>query len=168
METFQSKECSMSKPLQWLLGIFLGTCTLAVGLGIYGLWGGWHQILVAVDLWGESAPGPTKTIAKGLTTALDTINAPCIGNEPCRGTLGALNKTIIKVGDAVVTTQIKEREITPHTIAAMDKFGEAADKFWDASDALKETANGATDSLKAATGLIQTMNVTPKRAYRRS
>lgn len=51
----------------------------------------------------------------------DHLNRPCGEGKPC-GTLAEANKVLVKTGDAIVTTQIQERSITPHTIAAMDSI----------------------------------------------
>lgn len=51
----------------------------------------------------------------------DHLNRPCGDGEPC-GTLAEANKVLVKTGDAIVTTQIQEQAITPHTIAAMDSI----------------------------------------------
>ena len=51
----------------------------------------------------------------------DHLNRPCGGGYPC-GTLAEANKVLVKTGDAIVTTQLQERAITPHTIAAMDSI----------------------------------------------
>lgn len=51
----------------------------------------------------------------------DHLNRPCGGGYPC-GTLAEANTVLAKTGDAIVTTQIQERDITPHTIAAMDSI----------------------------------------------
>ena len=51
----------------------------------------------------------------------DHLNRPCGGGYPC-GTLAEANKVLVKTGDAIVTTQVQEQAITPHTIAAMDSI----------------------------------------------
>lgn len=93
-----------------------------------------------------------------LNTALDTVNRPCAPG-PC-GTLANADKTIIKVGDAIVTTQLQERAATPHVIAAMDTFRDAAIHLSGTADSLSGTATALTGTAQAATSTIGTAGTT--------
>ena len=88
-----------------------------------------------------------------MNAALDTINRPCGDGHPC-GTLANIDKTVVKVGDAVVTTQMQERAIAPHTIAAMDTFNTAARKLGGTADSLSGTATALTGTANAATATL--------------
>jgi hypothetical protein len=89
------------------------------------------------------AAGETVQSAKSV---LDAIGRPCGGANPC-GLIAQANKTIVKVGDAVVQTQLTERKATPHVIAAMDELDGTA-------KALTKTANAGTGTLNAATATL--------------
>jgi len=112
------------------------------------VWGGLgltHHVIVAVDKWGNAAPD--------LKPTLDAINRPCGQGKPC-GLLANANKTVIKVGDAIVTTQMQERAIAPHTVAAMDTLNAAAQKLGKTADSISVTAGAATGSLDALTDTL--------------
>ena len=83
--------------------------------------------------------------ASTLNKTLVSINQPCAPG-PC-GTIPSMNKAIVKIGDAVVTTQLQERAIVPATIAAMNTLNASAGKFGQTADALTGTAQAATTSL---------------------
>lgn len=131
-------------------------CLLALTVGaLYGGSGLSRVGYTALEKWGNSAPGPTKslvdkasTIEDGVQTAINTVNLPCKGDQPCRGTLGIVNKTIVKAGDAVVQTQLVERAIIPHTVDAMDAFKGAANKLGGTAD----SAKGALDTFNTGLG----------------
>ena len=125
--------------------------TALCALSVWGCFGLNHHLILALDAWGNSAPNLTATVGK-VNQALDTVNRPCGHGKPC-GLLANANKTVIKVGDAIVTTQLQERAITPHTLAAMDSFKTAADR-------LSGTADAGTDSLKALTATLGTAQTT--------
>ncbi len=110
----------------------LGVCLIAAAC-LVG-WAAWR--------WGESAPGPTGAIVEGVAQVLAAVNRPCAPG-PC-GTLAVADKTITKVGDAIVTTQLQERAIAPHTLAAVD--------------ALKGSANALTATSQAATGSFRALD----------
>ena len=60
----------------------------------------------AADAARQKVPDLTATVAK-LNQALDKVNQPCGYGKPC-GLLATANKTVVKVGDAIVTTQLQE------------------------------------------------------------
>ena len=136
---------NMSKPLQWVLGISILVVAITVaGVGYCASW--------ALQQWGEAAPNSKATLDK-LNSALDTINAPCSNGHPC-GTLANLDKTTVKIGDAIVQTQLVERATTPHVTAAMDTFNTAAQKLGGAADNLSGTATALTGTANAATATL--------------
>ena len=156
----------MSRWIANLLGLSI------VGVLAVATWGGFgvsRHIIAAIDRWGDAAPDLAPTIAK-VNQALDTTNAPCAikgSNQPCRGTLGLLNKTIKDTGDAIIETQLQERSTAPHITAAMDTLNDSAQKLGGTADslsgtatALTGTANAATGTLTAATTTIQTAGTT--------
>ncbi len=110
------------------------------------VWGGFglaRHVIVAVDRWGNAAPD--------LKPTLEAISGP-------RGTLHEANKAIVKIGDAIVTTQLQERAIAPHTVAAVDALKDSAGKLGGAADALAGTANAGTGTAQALTTTLQTFN----------
>ena len=68
-----------------------------------------------------SARSVLNSAAAAIRRTDDHLNRPCGRGEPC-GTLAEVGKVAVKIQDAVVTTQLQERAITPHTIAAMDSI----------------------------------------------
>lgn len=105
------------------------------------VWGGFgltKHLTEAIDRWGNAAPNFQPT--------LDALNRPCGNGHPC-GLIANANKTLVKVGDAIVTTQLTERKATPHVTAAMDALKDSAVQ-------LSGTANAATGSLTAATDAL--------------
>ena len=133
---------------------------LAVVLASLLVWGGCgltKQAYLTLEKWGDSAPGPTASLVQSLghkagkildggQAAMDTVNAPCAGDQPCRGTLGSLNKTIIKVGDAVASTQYEEKtKVVPATLDAMGALKSAAGDLGGTARAATETLDQVND-----------------------
>lgn len=86
----------------------------------------------------------------------DNVNRPCGGGKPC-GTLAALDKTVTKAGDSVVTTQLAERATIPHVLAAMDQFKDSAARLSgtaDAATAALETAQTTISDLQPVLGAL--------------
>jgi hypothetical protein len=133
--------------IRWMIGASLPHL-IVLGLAVWGCWGAWHHIVVAVDHWGNAAPD--------LKPTLDHLNRPCkgpSGPDAC-GTLAQINKTAIDAGDAIVRTQLIERNTAPHVTAAMDQFGTAAVHLSSTADSLAGTAHAATGTLDAATDTL--------------
>ena len=121
---------------------------IVLGLAVWGCWGAWHHIVVAVDHWGNAAPD--------LKPTLDHLNRPCkgpAGPDAC-GTLAQINKTVITAGDAIVRTQLIERAAQPHIISAMDEFGQTAKHLSSTADSLKGTADALTGTAQGATATL--------------
>lgn len=108
--------------------------------------------------WGLSAPGPTSALVQGAAQALATVNRPCAPG-PC-GTLAVADKTITKVGDAIVTTQLEERAIAPHTVAAVDALKGSADALTATSQAATGSFHALDGSAYALTGTLNTATTT--------
>lgn len=125
----------MTKPIQYVL---TGAALLMCGLSVWGGMGLTKHAIVALDKWGNAAPD--------LKPTLEAISGP-------RGTLHEVNKAVVAVKDAVITTQIQERAIAPHTVAAVDALNTAA-------HSLDGTANAASTSLTALTADLQTAQPT--------
>ena len=107
-----------------------------LGLAVWGCFGLNHHLIVALDKWGNAAPD--------LKPTLDAISGP-------RGTLHEVNKAAVKIGDAIVQTQLVERATTPHVTTAMDQFGAAAVHLSGTADALSKTASAGAQTLNALT-----------------
>lgn len=90
-------------------------------------------------------------VATGMSQSLSIVNRPC-GANPC-GLLAQTNKTVVKIGDAIVQTQLTERNATPHVIAAMDNLNQTA-------HSLSKTSDAATELTVALTSDAQTANQT--------
>jgi hypothetical protein len=121
---------------------------IVLGLAVWGCWGAWHHIVVAVDHWGNAAPD--------LKPTLDRLNRPCkgmAGPDDC-GTLAQINKTAIDAGDAIVRTEIVERSTAPHITAAMDTLNDSAQKLGGTADILSGTATALTGTENAATDTL--------------
>jgi hypothetical protein len=141
------------RPVSTTIGI---VSAALLSLTVWGGIGLTNHIIIAVDRWGNAAPD--------LKPTLDAISGP-------RGTLHEVNKAAVKIGDAIVQTQLVERATTPHVTAAMDQFGMAAqhlsgtaDSLKGTADALTGTAKAATVTLTAATGAIQTLTIDARTA----
>jgi xanthosine utilization system XapX-like protein len=128
----------MSRFLQTLLAILTLTITVVVGV---------------LGFVGYQAISRFNSTVDGLNIALVTINHPCAPG-PC-GTLAEIDKTIVKVGDAIVTTQIQERSTAPHIVTAMDTFKNTAAHLSTTADSLSTTANALTQTAQSATGTLQ-------------
>ncbi len=107
-----------------------------LGLAVWGCFGLNHAAIVALDKWGNAAPD--------LKPTLEAISGP-------RGTLHEVNKAAVKIGDAIVQTQLVERATTPHVTTAMDQFGAAAVHLSGTADALSKTASAGAQTLNALT-----------------
>ena len=73
--------------------------------------------------------GPAASAAIAETAA--NLNRPCqgpAGPDAC-GALASFSKAAAKAGDAIVQTQLSERDVLPHTIAAMDSLKGDADSL---------------------------------------
>jgi ABC-type transporter Mla subunit MlaD len=109
-----------------------------------------------------TVPDLTATVAKLNGTldkgnqALDTINAPCIGNQPCRGTLGSINKAIMKIGDMAVTSQRQVAQTGALVTATAQTMTQAGESIKDVSGRLSGTADAATGLLSAGQTDLQT------------
>jgi hypothetical protein len=89
---------------------------------------------------------------KAITDTATNLNRPCkgvAGADAC-GTLAQINKTVIKAGDAIVTTQDEEKNILPHTTSAMDALKDAAGKLAGTADQATETLDTMNSQLKDA------------------
>lgn len=130
---------------RWLQSI-ITLCALAVTAAICLLC--WQTARQAQAI-GEAATALEKQLnaIPPLAPILDAISGP-------RGTLHEANKAIVKIGDAIVTTQLQERAIAPHTVAAVDSLKDASAKLGDAATSLSGTAQAATGTLNAATGTL--------------
>ena len=107
-----------------------------LGLAVWGCFGLNRHLIVALDKWGNAAPD--------LKPTLEAISGP-------RGTLHEVNKAAVKIGDAIVQTQLVERATTPHVTTAMDQFGAAAVHLSGTADALSKTASAGAQTLNALT-----------------
>jgi hypothetical protein len=135
--------------MQWR-PLTLGVAFAALsGLAVYGCCGLTRHTIVALDKWGDAAPALTASAqhtAAGVDAGLAAINRPCRKDVPC-GTLAALDKAIVKAGDAIVTTQLEERRIPGEietTLAAYQSVPIHVDRTLDA--ATNVTNRLATDA----------------------
>jgi ABC-type transporter Mla subunit MlaD len=135
----------MSRFLQTSLTIL--ALTIAVVVGAIGFAG--YQ---AISRFGDTIDG--------FNTALVTINHPCAPG-PC-GTLAEIDKTVVKVGDAIVTTQLQERATAPHVVAAMDTFKDTAAHLSGTANSLSGTADALTQTAKSTTETLKVTQTTIK------
>ncbi len=108
-----------------------------------------HQTQIA--LRASIAPLEEATF-KGLKETFDNLNRPCAPG-PC-GFLPNGTKTEVKIGDAIVQTQLVERTTEPHIVAAMDEFGQTAKHLSSTADSLKGTADALTGTAQGATDTL--------------
>lgn len=101
-----------------------------------------RHALPLLDSWNGAS-----TLKKANDT-LDAISGP-------RGTLHEVNKAVVKIGDATVTTQLGERKTFPHVIAATDALTEAAHSGSTAALAVSGTADQATATLRTTESTVQ-------------
>jgi hypothetical protein len=87
-----------------------------------------------------------------LNIALKTINRPCAPG-PC-GTLADIDKTVVKSGDAIVTTQLQEQRIGRQVSATMVALQSIPPHVNDTLDGLTATSDTASESLQTLTGHI--------------
>lgn len=120
---------NMDKRILNTLGIVI---IASLGLMVWGGIGLTRNVIIAIDRWGAAAPD--------LKSTIDAISGP-------RGTLHEVNKAIVKIGDAVVTTQIQERKTQPYIVATMDEFSQTAKHLSGTANAATGTLNAATDTL---------------------
>lgn len=109
-----------------------------------------------VGLAAAAIPNAVRSIQQDTSTIQDALTRSCGDGKPC-GTLAEVSKGIVKIGDAIVTTQLAERKATPHVIAAMDEFGTAAKHLSGTADALTETAHSASGALDEGKRTIAAM-----------
>ena len=105
-------------------------------LAAWGVFGLNRHLIAAVDAWKNAAPD--------LKPTLEAISGP-------RGTLHEADKAIVKIGDAVVTTQLQERRIAPATIAAVNSLVSIAPHANAAMDSASGTAEALTATAQSAT-----------------
>lgn len=87
----------------------------------------------------DNASNVADEAATGVRETFANVNRKCAGlagPDAC-GTLAEANKVMVKVQDAIVTTQLQQRTTVPHINAAMDAFKAAAESGQDTL----ETAN---------------------------
>jgi hypothetical protein len=87
----------------------------------------------------SSANSLVAITASGVQATAKDINRPC-GPAGC-GTLAQINKTLVKVGDELVTTQLEQRKVFPHVTQAMDNLGDSAAGITQASNAVTTLAD---------------------------
>ena len=129
--------------------------TALLGLSVWGCCGITRHLIVTVDKWGDAAPAPgaINQVAAHINLTLDNVNRPCkgpAGPDAC-GTLAQFNKTLIKAGDAIVSTQELEKTVPPHVIDAMDSIQKAG-------LSLSGTADSATAVLNTTNQTVTLLN----------
>ncbi len=136
-----------------LINGLLGVSILAV-LSI-----GWAAYSVGNLARSTTVPDLAASVDK-LNTALDTINAPCVGDQPCRGTLGSINKAIVKIGDMAVTSQRQVAQTGALVTATAKTMAQAGESITEVSGKLSGAADAATGMLTQAQTDLQTANGT--------
>jgi hypothetical protein len=140
---------------KWLLRIAAGGITLAaISIAVAAILVSSH-IDALIGNVGKSSATIASILNQANRTA-ENINRPCkgpAGPDAC-GTLAQINKTAIDAGDAIVRTQLVERETEPHIVETMDEFGQTAKHLSGTADSLSVTARAATGTLDAATETI--------------
>ena len=120
---------------------------LILMVGVIG-WAFWR--------WGSAAPNLEPTLT-GVNATLAKINQGCAPG-PCGPIDGAV-KLETKVGDAVVTTQLQERQIAPAVAA---KVNMTMDSLATIPEHVNLTADAGTSALSQAAVDLTSLNVTIK------
>jgi hypothetical protein len=139
----------------WLKGAIAIAAVWILGLSVWGFSGLTKHAIVAIDNLGDSARTAT-TSEKALgETAIELGHSiVAIKNDlvrPCKGPAGPdacgafaqINKVAIASGDAVITTQMQVRSVTPLMIAS----AEAVNGIADAATGFLTTSREAVDQL---------------------
>lgn len=148
---------------RWLT---IAIAVLAVGIlgvSVWGFSGLNKHAIIAIDEFGDSAKAATLNVSVIGSVALklsDSIAAvkndlvrPCkgpAGPDAC-GTFAEINKVAIASGDAVITTQMQVRSVTPLMTAAADAVSGAATH-------INGTADAATGFLKTSRDAVDQLN----------
>lgn len=108
----------------------------------------------------DSASGTLRTAQQQIQRTSDNLNRPCKGpgGASACGTLAQVNKTVVKAGDAIVTTQRAELKALPHITAAMDAFRDAAFSIDDAG-------TSASDAFESFNELLESKDLTAAIAH---
>jgi hypothetical protein len=141
-----------------------------LGLTVWGAFGISHHLIVAVDKWGNSAPGPefSQTIKDAHQGILDVtaesrdvtiaVLKPCkLGRPETCGLIPAVRMTVQDTGAAVQTMQQQVAQTQPLITAAAQNLNLAG-------DAVKDTAGHLSKTADAATVAIQTVTIDAKTA----
>lgn len=135
---------------KWIITIAL---IAALGFAAWGCSGLTRHLIVAVDRWGDAAPGGT--LAK-LNGTLDAINAPCkdIQGDWVCGPLAQLAQTEKNVGILAARSaqQVQQTGLLVTAVANnLDTVGAAVR---DTAEHLNKTADAGTGTLNAATATL--------------
>jgi hypothetical protein len=153
------------------ISITIGIISAALlGLTVWGAFGISHHLIVAVDKWGNSAPGPefSQTIKDAHQGILDVtaesrdvtiaVLKPCkLGRPETCGLIPAVRMTVQDTGAAVQTMQQQVAQTQPLITAAAQNLNLAG-------DAVKDTAGHLSKTADAATVAIQTVTIDAKTA----
>jgi hypothetical protein len=153
------------------ISITIGIISAALlGLTVWGAFGISHHLIVAVDKWGNSAPGPefSQTIKDAHQGILDVtaesrdvtiaVLKPCkVGRPETCGLIPAVRMTVQDTGAAVQTMQQQVAQTQPLITAAAQNLNLAG-------DAVKDTAGHLSKTADAATVAIQTVTIDAKTA----
>jgi hypothetical protein len=124
--------------IRWLIGPNL-PFLIVLAFGVYGAWGGWHLILVAVNHYGNAAPASGKT-----DTVLDQIIPVVVKANTAFGNLADAT------GDWSDASKQQARDVR----ALLSASGRTLDAATEAGKSAKGTADAATQSLNALTDTL--------------
>jgi hypothetical protein len=145
----------MDAAMKWIKLVLLGSAALlALALTFFVLQAR-ESLIAAESSASELAVKANKTIDT-VNATLEHINRPCkgvAGPDAC-GTLAQVNKTVIGIGDLVVTTQ-KQTTLVATMVGQYGTVlqGVAGD-IHSTTGALTGTANAATGTLNATTATV--------------
>jgi hypothetical protein len=144
----------------------IGLATLVVAGSI--AFSAWH-LSNALDAWNKVGSG-SQTFVTGLNQTMTTVNRPCGGKDMngkllADGTLCALDTSIKKVGDILVTSQMQEKDVAKaaqQNMAAVNglasHLGTVADSLSTAVSNIGGTATAATGALNQARADLSTLD----------
>lgn len=147
-----------------------GAITLAA-LSVYGSFGLCQHIIIAVDHWGNAAPGPTKPAVDATTDLLDLIRRPCAsvdknGHLLPDGPICEIDQAIHDIRKITTASGTQVQQTGQLIDATAKAMGTVGDSVKDTAGHLNKTADAATGTLNATTRFVDTLTIDSQTANR--
>jgi hypothetical protein len=126
-----------------------------LGLAVWGCFGLTRVAYIALEKWGDSAPGPTKPAVDSTTALLDFVRRPCAsldkdGHLLPDGPICELDQAIHDIRKITTASgkQVQQTgQLVDATAKTMETVGESVK---DTASHLDKTADAGTETLQAA------------------